>query len=78
MKSAEQGHRPFAPLALGVLGHSKFDIGARRQVRKERQILEDIADAAAADRQINGALGIKEHLLANPDAPGVGAQDAGD
>ena len=41
-----------------------------RQMREERQLLKDVADARRCDRQVDAERDVEERVLADDDAPG--------
>ena len=74
----EQRERLGAPLAPRQVCDGELDVLKRRHVREEREVLEDVADAAAAHGHVNAARRVEERLAVNRDQPGVGPDESGD
>jgi hypothetical protein len=74
----DERERPPSTLRARQVAEGELDVFERREVREEREVLEDVADAAQAYRQVDAPLGVEEHLAADGDAAGVGADEPGD
>lgn len=61
------------PLAPGGESHVAGD----REMGEERVVLGQVADASSLRAEVNPALGVKPHLLAERDSPFAGTLESG-
>src|SRR5205807_8027954 len=62
----------------GKAGRSVGNVAGDGEVRKQRELLEDIADIAFRYREMEARLGFEEYLRADLDGSGIGRGQAGD
>src|SRR5947209_12677893 len=74
----EQRQRPRAPPAPRQVCDRELDVLQRRHVREEREVLEDVAHAAAAHGHVNAARRVEERLAVNGYKSRVGPDESGD
>ena len=80
VRNAQSFHHSFgttAPIAVRPFRHPEFNISLNGQVRKQGEVLKNVADAAPSNRKIYPSPGIEQHFVTYADAAGVGPYDTG-
>jgi len=81
VSDAEPFEERLRALSLLVAGepavHAVRDVPRRGHVRKERERLKHVADAALMSREVHGSRGIEQNFFAYAHVSGIGPQEPG-